>query len=369
MKILFLGPIPPPVHGFSAINLAMLDNLRSKGQVSVFNRANPTPEKPVHGIAKHASLLMHWAKLLASFSVAAAQKPISLYAGLSGGKGQILDLPFFLMARLFKIPTYVHHHSFAYINQKSWITALCVLVLGKAQHIALCPEMAKGISTTYGIHPRLLTTLSNAAFLPNLAPEVTDSNTSRQRELSIRVGFLSNITAEKGIFEFFSTLRQADAAGLHYKAEIAGPVDTSIRKRFESELAELPNAKHIGPIYGIEKQRFFQRIDLLLFPTRYQNEAEPVTLHEALQAGATVVAANRGCIGGMLPDNCGSAQPAEEFITSALDTLRKLDKLNAAQRSVRREDIKSHYKNTAIISQKTLMQLVTKISSPAQKSI
>lgn len=347
----------------------MLDNLRRNGQVSVFNRANPISRKPVRGIAKHASSLAHWAKLLANFSVAATQKPISLYAGLSGGKGQLLDLPFLLMARIFKIPTYIHHHSFAYINQKSWVTALCVRISGKAQHIALCPEMAKGISTTYGIHPRLLTTLSNAAFLPDLAPEVNDSNTSRQSDLSIKVGFLSNITAEKGIFEFFSTLRQADAAGIHYKAEIAGPVDASIRKRFESELAELPNAKHIGPIYGIEKQQFFQRIDLLLFPTRYQNEAEPVTLHEALQAGATVVAANRGCIGGMLPDNCGSAQPAEKFITSALDTLRELDKLNSTQRNTRREDIKFHYRNTALLSQNTLMQLVKQISSPAQKSI
>ena len=347
----------------------MLDNLRRHGQVSVFNRANPISEKPVDGIAKHASSLAHWAKLLTSFSVAATQNPISLYAGLSGGQGQILDLPFLLLARIFKIPTYIHHHSFAYINQRSWITALCVLIADKAQHIALCQEMANGISTTYGIHPRQITILSNAAFLPDLESEVNSRNTSRQSEHSIRVGFLSNITAEKGIFEFFSTLRQADAAGIHYKAEIAGPVEASIKKRFESELAGLPNAKHVGPVYGVEKQRFFQRIDLLLFPTRYQNEAEPVTLHEALQAGATVVAASRGCIGGMLPDNCGTAQPAEKFIPSALAALKELGKLNLTQQNTRREEIKSHYRKMALLSQNNLTQLVNQISSPAQKSI
>lgn len=347
----------------------MLENLRRYGQVSVFNRANPIPEKPAHGISKHTLSLTHWAKLLTSFSVAITQKPISLYAGLSGGKGQLLDLPFLLLARIFKVPTFIHHHSFAYINQRSWITALCVLIAGKAQHIALCQEMANGISINYGIHPRRITILSNAAFLPNPESKITNGHTSKQSGHSIRIGFLSNITAEKGIFEFFSTLRQADAAGIHYKAEIAGPVEESIRKRFESELAELPNAKHVGPVYGAEKQKFFQRIDLLLFPTRYQNEAEPVTLHEALQAGATVVAASRGCIGGMLPNNCGTAQPIEKFIPIALAALNELGELNLTQRNMRREEIKSHYRKMALLSQNNLTKLINQIITPAQKSI
>ena len=257
----------------------------------------------------------------------------------------------------------MHHHSFAYLNRRSRLTALCMKTLGNAQHIALCPEMAKGISTTYGIPQQQLTVLSNAAFLPALETGAMDS-TNAQSTTPIRIGFLSNITAEKGIFEVFSTLRQADNAGIAYEAEIAGPVDAGIQQQFQSELATLPKARHVGPLYGADKQRFFQRIDLLLFPTRYQNEAEPVTLHEALQAGATVVAASRGCIGGMLPDHCGAARPAEQFEAQALETLKELDQLDQAQRSARRQAIQAHYQRTAAHSQQTLQQLLKRISHP-----
>lgn len=368
MNVLFLGPLPPPVHGFSAINAAMLAQLQRVSPVTVFNRATPQSTTPASSAAtKSLQALGHWISLLGTFIGAATRRPTSLYAGLSGGKGQLLDLPFFAAARVMGIPTYVHHHSFAYLNRRSRLTALCMKTLGNAQHIALCPEMAKGISTTYGIPQQQLTVLSNAAFLPALETDAMDS-TNAQSTTPIRIGFLSNITAEKGIFEFFSTLRQADKAGIAYEAEIAGPVDTSIQQKFQSELATLPRARHVGPLYGADKQRFFQHIDLLLFPTRYQNEAEPVTLHEALQAGATAVAASRGCIGGMLPANCGAARPAEQFEAQALETLRELHQLSLTQRSERRQAIQAHYQRTAAHSQQTLQQLVERISHPSRQT-
>jgi glycosyltransferase involved in cell wall biosynthesis len=362
MSVLFLGPLPPPVHGFSAINAAMLAHLQQMGPVTVFNRAVPaSASSSVAGRSVRA--LGHWLGLLGGFIGAASRRPTSCYAGLSGGKGQLLDLPFFAVARVFGMTTYVHHHSFAYLNRRSRLTHWCMKLLGNAQHIALCPEMAKAIHATYGIPQGQLTVLSNAAFLPALEGKLHD-HSGAKGTTAIRIGFLSNITAEKGIFEFFSALRRATEMGIAYEAEIAGPVDAAIREQFDAELAALPHARHVGPLYGGDKQRFFQRTDLLLFPTRYQNEAEPVTLHEALQAGATVVAASRGCIGGMLPDHCGAARPAEQFEAQALETLKELDQLDQAQRSARRQAIQAHYQRTAADSQQTLQQLLKRISHP-----
>lgn len=353
MTILFLGPLPPPVHGFSAINAAMLERLQQHGStVQVFNRA------PTAGGA-----LRHWLRLLARFIGAAARRPTALYAGFSGGKGQLLDLPFFAVARLFGIPTYVHHHSFAYLNQPSRLTAACMAVLGPARHIALCPEMASALATRYGVPTSRLIVLSNAAFLPALSIGAENTACAAPAQ-PIKIGFLSNITAEKGIFEFFAVVRRAAALGLSYDAEIAGPVDPSILDRFQQELSTLPRVKHLGPLYGADKQRFFQRIDLLLFPTRYANEAEPVTLHEALQAGAAVVATQRGCIGGMLPDHCGAARPADAFEAQALQTLQALTELDPAQRLARRTAIQQHYQATAARSERTLRELVHSICHP-----
>ncbi|PXW93240.1 glycosyltransferase involved in cell wall biosynthesis [Sphaerotilus hippei] len=367
MSILFLGPLPPPVHGFSAINAAMLARLEQAGPVTVFNRALPAQATGARATRKAGRALGHWLGLLGGFIAAASRRPTSVYAGFSGGKGQLLDLPFFVVARLLGIPTYVHHHSFAYLNQPSRLTGACMKVLSRARHIALCPEMAKAIGATYGIPQAQLIVLSNAAFLPAMSPPETTPEYHPARQ-AIKVGFLSNITAEKGIFEFFAVLRRAAEAGLAHEAEIAGPVDPGILDRFQAELAALPQARHLGPLYGADKQRFFQRIDLLLFPTRYANEAEPVTLHEALQAGATVVAAHRGCIGGMLPDHCGSAQPAEAFESQAIQTLQELTSLDPARRLAKRAAIQQHYQTTAERSERTLRQLVQDISHPSTSS-
>lgn len=358
MRILFLGPLPPPTHGFSAINAAMLARLKEEGTVIIFNRTTQANHSK-----SSVKILLSWLKLVIDFIFIAPKKPTSFYAGLSGGNGQILDIPFFLVARIFKIKTYIHHHSFAYLNKKTYLAAMCMKILSGARHIALCQEMADSISRNYKIPKSQVIVLSNSAFLPPLKHQPTQNQINATTDI-IKVGFLSNITAEKGIFDFFAVVRRAAALGLSYEAEIAGPVDPNILDRFKHELSTLPRVKHLGPLYGVDKQQFFQRIDLLLFPTRYANEAEPVTLHEALQAGTAVVATQRGCIGGMLPDHCGAALPADAFETQALKALQELIELDPAQRLVRRSAIQQHYQETAARSEHTLRELVHNICHP-----
>ncbi len=60
-----------------------------------------------------------------------------------------------------------------------------------------------------------------------------------------------------------------------------------------------------GALSGADKDRFFEDIDVFLFPTRYVNEAEPLVVIEALAAGVPVVAFGRGCIPHMIPGDAG----------------------------------------------------------------
>src|SRR5262249_2677277 len=43
-------------------------------------------------------------------------------------------------------------------------------------------------------------------------------------------------------------------------------------------------------------------IDVLVFPTRYIHEAQPLVIYEAQAAGVVVAASRRGCIPDMVPD-------------------------------------------------------------------
>ena len=138
------------------------------------------------------------------------------------------------------------------------------------------------------------------------------------------IGFIGNIAAEKGVFEFLDLLDRTRDLGMPLCAKLAGPFQNKETERMvRARLPALPNLKYVGPKYGTEKDSFFASIDALVFPTRYANEAEPLTLHEAMSRGVPVVAYGRGAIPEILDAQCGKViDPVEPFVPVALAQIR-----------------------------------------------
>jgi hypothetical protein len=171
MSVLFVGPLPPPVHGFSAINSAMLAQLQQHGaHVSVFNRAPPLNAGT--GLA-----LRHWLQLVTRY-VATVRHARTVYIGFSGGKGQLLDLPFFALAHWRRCKIYLHHHSFAYLSTYYRLTAWTLRSAGVAHHIVLGDRMGSILQQKYGVAPRNITVLSNSAFLAEANDATCTGNSS-----------------------------------------------------------------------------------------------------------------------------------------------------------------------------------------------
>lgn len=347
--IFFVGPLPPPVHGFSEINQRMLLALRSQHQVVAFDvtpRSNPMSFVPV------------WWRF---FLCVLSRKPKALYLALSGGRRQWIDLAFVLFARLGGVPIFVHHHSFSYLNKWRLSAAVLFQALRGATHIVLCGCMCERLAKQYGIGPANLRVLSNVAFLENIdAPEHVNS-----KPAPLRVGFLSNITAEKGVFEFFAVLRESSTAGLELQGVIAGPVDPSVKESFCANLEVGANVKHIGAVYGADKRAFFAGVDVLFFPTRYSNEAEPVTILEALGHGVPVVAFARGCIEGMIPVAAGAVFPySEAFVKQTIEVLRPLAE-SPALLAQARDAAKATFEAGRAVNKTVLEGLVAEIGGRA----
>jgi glycosyltransferase involved in cell wall biosynthesis len=299
--IFFVGPLPPPVHGFSVINAAMLARFQAAGTVAVFDRT-PAPGRGRLGRLSHALAL--WARFVRGLR--AAPPGSGLYIGLSGGLGQLMDLPFVLAARLLSRPVLVHHHSFAYLRVRPWHARWVLGLLRGARHIALCDCMADALTAAYRIPRPRVSVLSNAAFLPapQAGPPPAPEPVPEPGVLSL--GFLSNISAEKGIWAFLALGDALVAQGLAVRALVAGPPAAGIAARLAQELAERPWCRHLGAVYGADKADFLRRIDVLVFPTFYANEAEPVTVLEALGAGVPVLANQRGCLRELVPAGAGA---------------------------------------------------------------
>lgn len=308
--VFFVGPLPPPIHGFSKINLYVLDLLKVKCHVSVYD------VNPRLGFWKLITQLCSFA-----FCLTKIKKRKTLYLALSGGLRQWIDFLFIVIAKIFKVEIFIHHHSFAYLNSSPLVSRVCLALLSKDNHIVLCDVMGDRLSIRYGINRSMIHVLSNSAFVN---PSINSIDLILNAKKFLRVGFLSNITEAKGIFDFFDLMETLFAQNLPVEGLIAGPLDPLIASDFHSRLERLPNVKYIGPVYDEEKTTFFLDIDLLVFPTRYVNEAEPVTILEALSFGIPVVAVAKGCITCILPKEAGISVPnIHDFVNIATKEINR----------------------------------------------
>ena len=249
----------------------------------------------------------------------------ALYLALSGGRGQLIDLIYVLISRLFRREIFIHHHSYSYINSSSLLNKCFFSIAKDASHVALTRGMGAALSRKYGLDTRKVRVVSNSAFF---GVDAYTPRCTRPVTPEIRIGFLSNITLEKGFVEFFAILRALKQQGVAFKATIAGPLAASAREQFQSLMAGSTETEYIGPVYREAKQSFYEQLDVFVFPTKYPNEAEPLVLYEAMNSSTFVVACDRGAIREMIGDT-GLVVPEASIVEGAADCIRHLSQNRA----------------------------------------
>lgn len=314
--IVMVGAFPPPVHGMAAVNAAVRDALRA-AQVEplVIDVAAPSLDR---SLSARLGRLPRVGKGLLKLATRRRLQGASLYMSVSGGFGQMYEIAFVLLARLRGMRIFLHHHSFAYLDRPNGLTHILMRVAGtESIHIALSPEMAERLKGSYGVGG--VTPISNAVFF------AATNAAGTPREEPKTLGFLSNIAPEKGVFEFLDLMHAAQIAGLPVRGRLAGAFqDADTEKAVRARLQGLPLVEYVGPRYGADKGVFFNDIDVLVFPTRYVNEAEPVTVYEAMSHAVPVIAYGRGAIPEILSPDCGLVvDPEQPFVTAALEQLKR----------------------------------------------
>ena len=312
-QVTMVGTFPPPVHGMAAVNAAVLQRLRDAGaRVVVLNTA---PASLDRGVLSRLGRLPRVLRGLARLACTRHLRGTALYIGAAGGIGQTYDLTFLLIARLRRMRVFVHHHSFAYLHQRRRMAALLGKMGGRrATHIAQSDGMVKQLRMLYGMSN--IIAVSNAVFLVS---SCMSAHVRLRNEVRV-LGFLGNLAAEKGIFEFLDLMTALQQSGSPLRGWIAGPFqDIATEVRVRQRLKNLPTVNYAGAKYGAEKDAFFDGIDALVFPTLYANEAEPLVIHEAMQQGVPVIAYARGCIPEVVSPQCGCViRPEVPFVPEAL---------------------------------------------------
>jgi glycosyltransferase involved in cell wall biosynthesis len=316
--LIIAGQFPPPVNGFAYITQKMAEVLSTGHETTIIDLA---PHKPKNGPGYHLRRLALTIKGIFPLLRGSLRADRRFYIACEGKLGLVYTLILCTAARAFRFPTYIHHHSFGYIENSSRLVACLLRVIGRqATHIFLCPVMAQLFSDRYQWPVRSLV-LSNSAFVDMLPSETR----IWQEEKALTIGLLSNLNTEKGLGLFLDVLHAAKSEGLNINGILAGPpVSDSDRDLITAARGKLGGRlDYRGPVYGGDKAEFYRSIDVFLFPTRYANEAQPTVVFEAMAHGVPVLSYDRGCIRGQV-EACGAILERDgDFIPFALAWLRK----------------------------------------------
>ena len=73
---------------------------------------------------------------------------------------------------------------------------------------------------------------------------------------------------------------------------------------------------------GKKKQELFKKANLFIFPTRYKNEAFPLSILEALSYGVPVIATDEGSIPYILDEKSGIILNDVKYFVQALESAK-----------------------------------------------
>ena len=311
-----VGAFPPPVHGMASINAAMFERLKQCGIEPL--KLDLAPATLDRGWLNRIRRTKKVVKALRRFAgEMASGQGRTLYVGLSGGWGQIYESLFVVFAKLRGARIFLHHHSFAYLDQPSLPASVLINLAGRsATHVVLCEVQGRRLRERYAVVSDVRN-VSNAAIMDRVAPVLNVRTRLR------RVGFLGNISREKGIDDVISIAERLVSAGIGVDLQVAGPFEnSSIEHDFRRALARFPLLKYSGPVYRSEKDAFFDSVDVMLFPSTYVNETAPLVVYEAMSHGIPVIAKRRGCLVEMIPEGSGVCVcPNEDYSARALECL------------------------------------------------
>jgi glycosyltransferase involved in cell wall biosynthesis len=316
-----LGHFPPPVHGMAVAveRLAVLLDERARRAGGRCVRLTTVVSSPRGSLTYHVGRVKRVLAGICQLWSLRRDHP-AVYVSCDAGPGMLYTMALLGCSRVLGLRLWLHHHSYAYLDNPSDVFRGLLRIGGaNTTHLVGCADMARDLRSA-SRRPLHITELPilYAVELPRTPV------TRRRRPKAVVLGHLSNLSAEKGLREVFATFAALRRRGVPTELVLAGPPATPDDAKLVDELLSTggERVRYLGPVYGPDRERFFEEIDVFLFPSRYRNESFGLVVGEALVRGVEIVAYACGCLnsevvgaaGLLLPRNRPFAEPAAAWI-------------------------------------------------------
>jgi glycosyltransferase involved in cell wall biosynthesis len=226
------------------------------------------------------------------------ERPGLVYFALSPyGNAFIKDAVYYAIIASFGIPVVFHLHGKGIKEQGQRSTLFHQLykrLFKNSEAICLSQELISDVAP-YKKDPFII---------PNGLPPINGLQVDKTGG-TFRITYLSNLIRSKGILEFLYALGRLKERGTSFSAAIIGKSGDISETEINDLLSALEltdSLHHFGPLYDEEKYRQLLSSDLLVFPTRYPNEALPLVVLEGMQCGLPVISTREGGIPSLIDD-------------------------------------------------------------------
>ena len=294
-SILFITPLPPPVHGSAMMSQYVKD---SKLINKTFNcdYVNLSTSRRMDEIGKKPLLKMVrfiWAYCIVLGKLMYHRYDLCYLAITCRGIGFLKDAPFVLLCKLFRRKIVIHQHN-----------------KGMSRDVERWPyrwlmpwiyRNTKVILLSWRLYPDIKKIVEKDQILicSNGIPDTLQEELEAKRNNRIpHLLFLSNLMVSKGVIVLLDALEILKNKDYSFICDFVGGETAEIdAARFKAEVEKRGLDKlviYAGKQYGADKEHFFQQADVFVHPT--MDDCFPLVLLEAMQNSLPKVSTDVGGI-------------------------------------------------------------------------
>ena len=298
-RILFITPLPPPVHG-SAMVSQYIKDCKELQEEFVCDFVNLSTSRNIDEIGKKS--LMKYIRFIGAYFITfwkllTHRYALCYLAITCHGMGFLKDAPFVLLCKLFRRKVVIHQHNkgMSKCMDKQPYKWLLPLVYRKTKVILL----------SWHLYPDIEKVVKKEQILicPNGIPELFDKEPHFERKNQVpNLLFLSNLIPSKGVYVLLDACKILKEKGYKFVCNFVGGESKEITKEVFEKAVDERGLNEIvyykGPKYGDEKNEFFANSDIFVQPTL--NDCFPLTLLEAMQYKLPLVSTDEGAVPDMV---------------------------------------------------------------------
>ena len=370
-RILFITPLPPPVHGSAMVSQYIKDSALVNEQYDC-DFVNLSTSRRMDEIGKGGAKKI--LRFVGSFFLLLGKLLTRRYdlcylAITCHGMGFLKDAPFVLLCKLFRRKVLIHQHNkgmsncvdrwpyrwllpLVYRNTKvmllSWHLYDDIAQVVRREQVMVCANGVPPLNDERGTINVERGTINDERGTINVErgtinvergtindergmgneDVVCNSLNVNRSSLIVKILFLSNLIESKGIFVLLDACRVLKERGLDFTCDFVGGESKAVSaEAFREAIAERGLADRVvyhGPKYGEDKVRFFTEADIFVQPTF--DDCFPLTLVEAMQYRLPIVSTDVGAIPDMIVEEVNGLMCQQRDVDSlvvALETLIK----------------------------------------------